>query len=270
MISPNLYSSLARYYDVMHVEREYEQEATFIQKLFLRFYGCSRARALDLFCGTGGHSLPMAMLGFDVLGLDISEDMLMLAKRKTAACELNMRFELGDCRSLSFRSEFDLVVCLGQSLQYLLSYEEIQAAFAGIRRALKPGGLCIFDIIDGWSMLKPFESRRFDVTEDGTSVLRFARTELDRARRLAICRASWVITTADSDLGVDETVEEYRIFFVDELMFLLSISGFEALGVFADGVADDVVAGDCVAVTIVARALPVTSEDPVPEQQSRW
>src|SRR5260370_27704937 len=156
MISPNLYSRLARYYDVTHNEREYESEAAFVNELFLRFVGSAGARALDLFCGTGGHSIPMARLGFDVIGLDLSEDMLMLAKRKAELAALSVRFEIGDCRFLSFKSEFDVVLGLGQSLQYLLSYEEIRDAFVGVHRALKPGGLCIFDIIDGWRMLKPF------------------------------------------------------------------------------------------------------------------
>jgi len=259
MISPNLYGRLARYYDLTHSEREYDKEASFVRDLCPQIHGQAPAQVLDLFCGTGGHSIAMARLGFDVVGLDVSEDMLILAKRKAEAHHFSIRFATGDCRALTFGSEFDLVLGLGQSLQYLLSYEEIRSTFIGVRRALKPGGICVFDIIDGWHMLKPFESGRFEVTEDGVSVKRIARTELDRARRIAVCRASWAVTGPDSSLDIEETVEEYRVFFADELIFLLGISGFEMVGVYED----------CEALTFVARASLGVAGDPTASENGR-
>jgi SAM-dependent methyltransferase len=255
MISPNLYSRLARYYDLTHGWREYAREARFIRELFNRFNGSATVRALDLFCGTGGHSIALARLGFDVVGLDASEDMLMLAKRKANSGDMNVRFETGDCRSLAFVGEFDLVLGLGQSLQYLVTYDEINSAFRSVRCALRSGGLWIFDIIDGWQMIQPFESKRCDFGEDGARVLKRARTELDRSRRIATCRATWIISTPDSGVDVDETVEEYRILFTDEVRFLLEMSGFEVVGVYGDCVADAPVDDNCVALTFVARAM---------------
>jgi SAM-dependent methyltransferase len=255
VISPNLYSSLARYYDIIHTERDYPRESEFIAELARTLGDPSATRVLDLFCGTGGHSLPFARLGFDVVGLDTSEDMLILAKRKSTSEYVNVRFEVGDCRSLDFTSEFDLVLCLGQSFQYLLSYEEIRATFCGVRRALRPGGLWIFDVIDGWQMLAPFETRRCYIASDGTQVLRSARTELDKARRVAVCNATWIMQAAYDSTDIAQTVEEYRILFADEVAFLLTLSGFEVLGVYGDGVADAPAGSDCVAVTFVARAL---------------
>jgi SAM-dependent methyltransferase len=255
MFSPNLYSRLAKYYDDLHSRREYPEEVAFVKEIFRKFSESATERTLDLFCGTGGHSIPAARLGFDVVGLDASQDMLSIARRKVRSDELSVRFEMGDCRALPFASEFDLVFGFGQSLQYLVSYDEIRDSFRGIHRALRPGGICIFDIIDGWRMLQPFESRDFDITRDGTRILRLARTELDRYRRIALSRVTWVINTPDNHMDLDETIEEYRIFFVDELVFLLQISGFEVLGVYGDYRVDTSSDDDCLARTFVARAL---------------
>lgn len=123
-------------------------------------------RALDLACGTGTLALMLADQGWDVVGLDASAAMLELARAKAAALDTPGRaaFVQGDMREFRIEkvelrtrenpasqfsiphSQFDLVTCTYDSLNYLLSEADLAACFAGVARALRPGGLFVADM----------------------------------------------------------------------------------------------------------------------------
>ena len=100
-------------------------------------------RALDLACGTGLVTLPLAQRGFHVTGVDHSPAMMEIARQKVDAAGLQDRVELleGDIRSLPFDDgSFDVVVCRG--VIHHLDDEAAQAALAReVRRVLVPGGV---------------------------------------------------------------------------------------------------------------------------------
>src|SRR5262245_48278314 len=102
MYSPNLYGRLAVYYDMVHSGRDYLRETTLAREAFRRFYGSAGLSTLDLLCGTGGHTICAARLGLEAVGLDVSEDMLAIARKKAKLDALDIQFELGDCRSLGY------------------------------------------------------------------------------------------------------------------------------------------------------------------------
>lgn len=98
-------------------------------------------RILDLACGSGRHSLEFHGRGFDVVGIDISSDLIEIAERNAADAELDVEFVRADLRDLDFESEFDLVLNLNDgAIGYLESDEENRRSFEVIARALRPGG----------------------------------------------------------------------------------------------------------------------------------
>ncbi len=107
-------------------------------------------RALDLACGTGTLALLLADEGWDVVGLDASEAMLGQARAKAAALDTPGRasFLAGDMRAPpGLRpGSFDLVTCVYDSLNYLLTEADLAACFAAAARALRPGGLFVADM----------------------------------------------------------------------------------------------------------------------------
>src|SRR5262245_49717767 len=95
--TPNLYTRLAPLYDAAHRSRDYESETAFLAGIATA--GAGRpVRVLDMFCGTGGHTLPLARMGFDVAGLDSAPEMLAIARDKAGRARLAIDFHLGDCR----------------------------------------------------------------------------------------------------------------------------------------------------------------------------
>jgi SAM-dependent methyltransferase len=98
-------------------------------------------RILDLACGSGRHSLELRKRGFEVVGADISAELIEIAHGEAAAADLELEFALTDLRDLTYEEEFDLVLNLNDgAIGYLESDEENRRSFEVISRALRPGG----------------------------------------------------------------------------------------------------------------------------------
>lgn len=101
---------------------------------------------LDLACGEGTFAIEMAKSGYQATGIDISLPMLQIAKAKADAEQVDVSFINQDIRAMSFENRFDLVTCWYDSLNYLLTTDDLLEAFHGAARALKKDGLFVFDM----------------------------------------------------------------------------------------------------------------------------
>lgn len=101
--------------------------------------------ALDLACGTGLTAASLARLFRRVHALDASPHMLGEARRRLAELP-NVRLAAADFRSFSLEERVDLVVCSGDSLNYVAHADELAAVFERVAAALRPGGLFLFDL----------------------------------------------------------------------------------------------------------------------------
>jgi SAM-dependent methyltransferase len=98
-------------------------------------------RILDLACGTGRHSLELVRQGFSVVGVEISPELVEIAKRDATEQGLEATFIQGDLRELDFEAEFDVVLNLNDgAVGYFETDEENHRTFEVIARALKSGG----------------------------------------------------------------------------------------------------------------------------------
>jgi SAM-dependent methyltransferase len=98
-------------------------------------------RVLDLACGIGRHSLELRRRGFEVVGLDISAELLEIAAREAEAQSLDITFVQADLRELDFEDEFDLVLSLNDgAVGYFETDEENARTFEVVSNALRSGG----------------------------------------------------------------------------------------------------------------------------------
>jgi SAM-dependent methyltransferase len=98
-------------------------------------------RVLDMACGSGRHSLELRRRGFEVVGTDISSDLIEIARRDATEAGLDVEFVQADLRQLDYEAAFDLVLNLNDgAIGYLESDEENHRTFEIISRALRPGG----------------------------------------------------------------------------------------------------------------------------------
>src|SRR3954453_10777697 len=110
----------------------------------LRALGLAGRRGLDVGCGTGKSSLPLVELGYEVSACDVSPTMVQVARRRLGLPE--ERVFVADMRRLPALPQFDAVTCLDDSVNYLLTEGDVRPTFAGMGRALRPGGLLAFDL----------------------------------------------------------------------------------------------------------------------------
>jgi SAM-dependent methyltransferase len=137
------YEQLAPVYD--RFTAGYDHDA-WIERLLqiARAHGQSGLRVLDVGCGTGKSFAPLLARGFDVWACDISPAMVARARMRPDVD--SARVLVADMRDLPALGPFDLVTCLDDAVNYLLTPDDLAAAFASVVRVLAPRGVYVFDV----------------------------------------------------------------------------------------------------------------------------
>lgn len=135
------FTALAAVYDAIMADVEYDAWADFVLT-YARDGELNAHTALDLACGTGGFTRELQHAGLKVTGLDGSADMLNEARRRLP----DISFVQGDLRTFQLNESFDLMTCVFDSLNNLLSSEDLGAAFRQMHAHLNPGGLLACDL----------------------------------------------------------------------------------------------------------------------------
>ncbi len=143
-IGNTMYNDFARFYARGDWPRYSAQMARILPSV-LEHFGLWPRNVLDLACGEGTFAVALAKKGLRVTGVDLSPDMLGIARERAAKERLEVRFLQQDMRSLRLRGRFDLVTCWFDSLNYLLEIEDLAQTFGGVSRVLDQNGIFIFD-----------------------------------------------------------------------------------------------------------------------------
>ncbi len=182
---------------------------------------------LELACGTGQLTVPIAATGLPTVGLDLSAAMLTAARERADAAGVRVEYVLGDMRRFDLGRQFRLIFIARNSLLHLCATEDILAAFAAVRRHLTPDGVLAFDIFNPdvrllarpagqrfplmQAQLEPFGTISVDGTHD-----------YDAAAQ--VNRATWYVSTPETrDAWVMPIV--LRSIFPQELPLLLAAAG---------------------------------------------
>lgn len=140
------FGAVSPFYDTLMAGVPYRFWSDYLGKLWKK-HGTQPKSVLDLACGTGTMSRLLATRGYAVTGSDLSAGMLEVARRKSAGTDLAIDFFLQDAAELDLGDlRFDAVICLFDSLNYILDPERIQSAFARVLAHLNPGGTFLFDV----------------------------------------------------------------------------------------------------------------------------
>lgn len=132
------YENFAYVYDALMEDAPYPQWLQWVKQQRER-HGVKGRRMLDLACGTGELSLLLAREGFEVTGVDLSEDMLTVASGKALAEGAHLTFLQQDMRALCGLHDFDMVTIFCDSLNYLETETEVKETFRHVHAALKAG-----------------------------------------------------------------------------------------------------------------------------------
>ncbi|MEW9123924.1 MAG: class I SAM-dependent methyltransferase [Thermotaleaceae bacterium] len=139
------YSGFAYVYDRLMEDVDYNSWTDYIEKIFYR-YGKEPKNIVDLACGTGNITNSLAKRGYNLIGVDISESMLMIAQEKAMDMSVEVIYLNQDMRRLELPTELDAILCICDGINYITNDKDLKEIFASVYRYLKSEGLFIFDI----------------------------------------------------------------------------------------------------------------------------
>ena len=133
------FSTIAHYYDALYVRPDmYGAEADAVDRILKRCGRSGGVRLLDVACGTGGH-LPFLKDRYEVEGLDLSEDMLRIAREKHPG----VPFHLADMTDFRLDAAYDAIICMYGGIGFAGTYDNASRAVASMARHLAPGGVLL-------------------------------------------------------------------------------------------------------------------------------
>ena len=220
------YENLAGCYDQFTRDVDYVRWADYLERHFARS-ALPIHTVLDLACGTGSLTLELARRGYEMIGVDQSEEMLAQAAEKCRqASEIPPLFLHQSMDKLDLYGTFDACVCCLDSVNYVTSPQKLERAFQRVHTFLMPGGLFVFDV-NTPDKLRALDGQVFlDESADAYCVWR-----ADYSARRRVCTYGMDLFTLEPDgrwSRAEELHEEYA-YEPDELEALLIRAGFSRI-----------------------------------------
>jgi SAM-dependent methyltransferase len=225
------YEAIAPVYDDFTAHHDYEAWLGSLLPLLER-HGLGGDRLLDVGCGTGKSFIPMLKRGWQVTACDISPAMVELARAKVGD---EAALSVADMRQLPRFGEFDLVCCLDDAVNYLLSGEELAQALDGMRANLGPDALLMFDV-NTLSTYRTFFAEEEVVERNGRRLVWRGRGSA-HAPPGSISEASFEVESLGVPNGppIAPQLHRQRHFPEAEVLATLARTGLECLDVFGHG-----------------------------------
>ncbi len=139
------YEIFAAWYDAFTINADYDRRAEYICAL-LKQAGVSGGTLLDLACGTGSLMYRLCEKGFDLIGVDRSQEMLSLAQSKLFDNDCHALLLCQDMTQLDLYDTVDAAICSLDSLNHLTDEKKLRLAFEKVSLFMNPGGIFIFDM----------------------------------------------------------------------------------------------------------------------------
>ena len=213
----------AQYYDLLYRDKDYNGEANYIHEL-IGCYATSANRLLNMGCGTGKHDYVLARFGYNITGVDLSEEMAAQARNNIPADILNqLSFLTGDIRSLNLNTTFDVVLSLFHVMSYQVTNQDLRDAVDTAYRHLQPGGIFIFDCWYGPGVMTDPPSVRIKrMSNDAINITRLAEPVLNSLENTVDVNYTILINNLNSkEVTEIKETHKMRYIFLKEIELLI-------------------------------------------------
>ena len=223
------YHELAKSYDRLTNDVDYHATVDFYMEILDR-EGLKPRTVVDLACGTGSVTEILARKGYEVTGVDMSEEMLTEAMAKVMDMENPPRFVCQRLQELRLPRAVDMAVCALDSLDYVTEPADCAEAIRRTYKALNPGGIFIFDV-NTPEKLQAMDGQVF--LDEDDDVYCVWRGEFDEETN--ICSYGMDLFQRQGDAWY-RSFEEHReyAYSADQLVGYLKAAGFSGIEVYAD------------------------------------
>ena len=222
----------SRYYNLLYKDKDYNSEVDYIAEIIKRYGKREVKELLDIGCGTGKHLKLFKEKGFNIAGVDLSENMISEAKIYLGQTD---DLYCGRASEFSFNKKFDVIVSLFHVMSYQTENSELQKVFENVYNHLNDGGLFIFDFWYGPAVLTdPPVVKVKRLEDDAIKVTRI--TEPVMHVNTNIIDVNFEVMIEDKITHIVDTIKEthfMRYLFLPEIFKFTSCADLEIVDSFS-------------------------------------
>lgn len=230
-----LYSIMARFYDSINSGIDYVKWADFAEEMMCLHSKEKPSLILDAACGTGSMTLELAKRGYDMTGVDLSPEMLSVARERAQSEGMSDKilFLCQDLGELDLYGTVDAAVCTLDSINHITDKGALRSFFSLLHRCfLIPDGVFIFDVNTPCKLEHFYGSNDFILEDEGMYC--GWQNYYDEDEGIAHFYLSLFEEQEDGAYLRTDTEQEERAYGREELVSMLSECGFDTLGVYSD------------------------------------
>lgn len=228
-----VFGAYSEYYDLLYRDKDYAGEAAYVHGLLAR-HGLAHGELLEFGAGTGKHGRLLADMGYRVVGIERSAEMVARAPRSTG-----FECRQGDIRDVRLQRRFDAVLSLFHVVSYQTGTPDVLAVFRSAAEHLAPGGLFVFDFWYTPAVYRQYpEVRTRRIAAPGRELLRIAEPTVHaNENRVDVHYTICIRDTATDTVRMITEIHPMRHFSLPEIDLLCAMTGFRRVAAeeFASG-----------------------------------
>lgn len=223
-----MYNRFAYLYDSLINDVDYKKWVDYYYKIFHR-YSLNPKLGLDLGCGTGNMTTEFSRRGIEMTGVDISEDMLMVAREKSEG--MDILYLNQDMTDFELYGTVDFIVSSLDCVNYITDKRELLKVFKLVNNYLDPGGLFIFDINTRYKLENVIGENTFVLENE--DVFCTWQNEYDKKRKICDFYLTFFCRNGNEYTRFDEQHSE-RAYELEDIKKLIENSGMRLLKAYDD------------------------------------
>lgn len=226
------YSDFAFIYDELMNDVDYNGWIKYIEEIIEK-ENVKVQNILELACGTGNLTIPLTKKNYDIAGIDISDQMLNVAREKAEKEGVELVLLQQDIAELDFDvTNLDCILCACDGFNYITYDDDLENVFAKSHELLKDGGLFIFDISSHYKLSTILGNNMHGENREDISYL--WQNYFDEEQNLIEMELAFFVKDTNGKFDKFEEVHQQRAYTEDEIIESLQISGFTDIKVYGD------------------------------------
>ena len=222
------FEKYSKFYDLIYKDKNYKEEVEFVCK-FIKKYKSHAKNILSLGCGTCNHEILLAKKGFKIVGIDVSEEMLRIARKKIKKAGLakDIKIFRRNTQSFRFKKRFDIAIALFNIVGYQSEDVQFESTLINIYKSLTKNGVFMFDCWYLPAVLKDGPTDRIkEVNVGNKRIVRFTKSHIDIVNNIIDINFKTFEMDRKKLLSESDDNHKMRYWSFLELKYFLTNAGF--------------------------------------------
>jgi ubiquinone/menaquinone biosynthesis C-methylase UbiE len=225
-----MYEGFSSIYDIF-IDADYDAWVDYVTDIWGKFDKHPEL-VLELACGTGNITTRLAERDYDMIGLDMSDDMLAAARKKPGKYKKDILYLSQDMRELELYGTVDACLCLMDGINYILERDELSQIFSLVYNYLNPGGIFVFDVNTKYKFGHILADNDFSKTAEGAAYI--WENYYDDEECINEYYINCFVKDTDEKYVRFEEYHYQKGYEISEIKGLLKKSGFKVAAVYDD------------------------------------